>query len=79
MTFACIIITSAIKGANYIIAYEGKDPYVFVSYSHRDADKVVPIITSLKQSMCRVRNDEGLNVVGTSGWRAQIPAYFEVC
>ncbi len=43
-----------------MIAYEGKDPYVFVSYSHRDSDRVFPIIAALKQKMCRVWYDEGL-------------------
>lgn len=43
-----------------MIAYEGKDPYVFVSYSHKDADRVIPIIRALKDRMCRVWFDEGL-------------------
>ena len=43
-----------------MIAYEGKEPYVFVSYSHRDSDRVFPIIAALKQKMCRVWYDEGL-------------------
>lgn len=43
-----------------MIAYEGRDPYVFVSYSHRDSDRVFPIIAALKQKMCRVWYDEGL-------------------
>ena len=43
-----------------MIAYEGKDPYIFVSYSHRDMDTVMPIIAELKRRMCRVWFDEGL-------------------
>lgn len=43
-----------------MIAYEGKEPYVFVSYSHRDADSILPIIAALKQRMCRIWFDEGL-------------------
>ena len=33
-----------------MIAYEGKDPYIFVSYSHRDMDTVMPIIAELKNA-----------------------------
>ena len=43
-----------------MIAYEGKEPYIFASYSHRDSDIVIPIISTLKQKMCRVWYDEGL-------------------
>lgn len=43
-----------------MIAYEGKEPYVFVSYSHKDMDSVLPIISLLKQKMCRIWFDEGL-------------------
>lgn len=43
-----------------MIAYEGKEPYVFVSYSHKDTDAVLPIVSLLKQKMCRVWFDEGL-------------------
>ena len=43
-----------------MIAYEGKEPYVFVSYSHKDNDKVHAIIAALKARMCRTWYDEGL-------------------
>ena len=43
-----------------MIAYEGKEPYVFVSYSHADRDRVEPIIAALKERMCRIWYDEGL-------------------
>ena len=41
-------------------AYEGNEPYVFASYSHKDANIVLKIITLLKQKMCRIWYDEGL-------------------
>ncbi len=43
-----------------MIAYEGKEPYVFASYSHKDTDRVLRLITLLKQKMCRIWYDDGL-------------------
>lgn len=43
-----------------MLAYEGKEPYVFVSYSHADTEEVIPLIRMLKQRMCRTWYDEGL-------------------
>ena len=60
-----------------MIAYEGKDPYIFVSYSHVDTDKVVPIISKLKQRMCRVWYDEGL-FPGES-WNDSIADHLKNC
>jgi len=41
-------------------AYEGKNPYIFVSYAHRDSDIVLPVIESLYQRKYRVWYDEGI-------------------
>jgi len=41
-------------------AYEGKDPYIFVSYAHKDADFVLPIIEKLYEKKYRVWYDEGI-------------------
>ena len=60
-----------------MIAYEGNDPYVFVSYSHKDMDRVIPIIATLKQSMCRIWYDEGLNP-GES-WNDSIAEHLKNC
>ena len=30
-----------------IPAYEGREPYIFVSYAHRNSEKVMPIIEAL--------------------------------
>lgn len=40
--------------------YEGKKPYVFVSYSHQDSDRVLRIITLLHEQKYRVWYDEGI-------------------
>ncbi|MBO5415523.1 MAG: toll/interleukin-1 receptor domain-containing protein [Clostridia bacterium] len=60
-----------------MIAYEGKEPYAFVSYSHRDIDLVLPIIARLKQNMCRVWYDEGLTP-GES-WNDSIAEHLKNC
>ena len=41
-------------------AYTGKDPFVFVSYSHADWFIVEPLIVQMKRKLCRVWYDEGL-------------------
>lgn len=39
-------------------AYDGKEPYLFVSYSHRDTDKVYPILDALYDRKYRIWYDE---------------------
>lgn len=46
--------------------YTGKDPYLFLSYSHADRDVVVKLLKELKRRMCRVWYDEGLT--GGDSW-----------
>ncbi|HIU83244.1 MAG TPA: toll/interleukin-1 receptor domain-containing protein [Candidatus Faecicola pullistercoris] len=41
--------------------YEGGKPYIFISYSHSDADKVNYYINYLQQKMCYVWYDKGNN------------------
>ena len=57
--------------------YEGKEPYVFVSYSHKDTDYVLPLIESLKKIGCRVWFDAGL-AVGVE-WMNTIAEHLEEC
>ena len=40
--------------------YEGKDPYVFVSYSHRDKEMVFEIINDLMLCACNIWYDTGI-------------------
>lgn len=60
-----------------MIAYNGKEPYIFASYSHKDIDIVLPLISALKQKMCRVWFDEGL-VPGES-WNDDIANHLLNC
>jgi TolB-like protein len=41
-------------------AYKGDEPYVFVSYSHKDSDAVFPEITRLKNQGVNIWYDEGI-------------------
>ena len=43
-----------------IPAYEGREPYIFVSYAHKNSDSVMPIIESLFADKYRVWYDEGI-------------------
>ena len=40
--------------------YEGKENYIFVSYAHKDSDRVVPIIEALDDAGYRVWYDAGI-------------------
>ena len=42
------------------VAYEGNQPYIFVSYSHRDTQFVHRVITHLQNAGCRVWFDGGI-------------------
>ena len=41
-------------------AYEGKKPYLFVSYAHLDSAKVLPVVNKLFDKKYRVWYDEGI-------------------
>lgn len=43
-------------------AYEGREPYAFVSYAHKDSHKVLPIIQALQEKGIRVWYDAGIEV-----------------
>lgn len=41
-------------------AYEGTEPYIFISYAHLDSDRVLPIISALQERGFRVWYDAGI-------------------
>lgn len=53
------------------MVYEGNDKYIFVSYAHKDSQKVVPIVETLSSNGFRVWYDSGIEA-GTE-W----PEYIE--
>ena len=54
-----------------MIAYEGSENYIFVSYAHKDAERVIPVIESLNAAGFRIWYDSGIEV--GSEW----PEYIE--
>lgn len=41
-------------------AYKGKEPYIFISYAHKDADTILPLIRGLQDRGFRVWYDAGI-------------------
>ena len=41
-------------------AYTGLYPYAFMSYSHKDGDKIVPLVQKLQKIGCNIWFDEGI-------------------
>ena len=44
-----------------LMPYSGQEPYVFVSYAHKNKDKVFPLIRILQQDGYRIWFDEGID------------------
>lgn len=45
---------------NYPVAYKGNEPFIFISYAHKDSEIVLPVINRLQQDGYRVWYDEGI-------------------
>lgn len=58
-------------------AYEGDEPYVFVSYSHEDDDFVYPEIRWLQDQEFNVWYDEGIS--GATRWRDELAGHIQKC
>ena len=43
-----------------VSSYKGNEPYIFISYSHKDAEKIQPIVQGLADRGFRVWYDEGI-------------------
>ena len=59
------------------IAYMGDQPYIFVSYSHKDCERVWPIILKLQDEGFRIWYDDGISP-GTE-WDANIATHIRKC
>ncbi len=57
------------------VAYEGNEPYIFISYAHKDKERVLPIIEALTERGFRVWYDAGIEA-GTE-WPDYIAAHLE--
>ena len=49
------------KKVDRLNAYKGNKPYIFLSYSHKDTKRVMPIIHRLQQDGFRVWYDDGID------------------
>lgn len=47
-----------------MMPYEGNEPYLFVSYSHKDSERVHPVLEALAAKGIRIRCDVGLAPTG---------------
>lgn len=59
------------------VAYKGADPYIFISYAHKDSDIVLPIISRLQKDGYRVWYDEG--IAPGSNWDEYISWHLDRC
>jgi len=57
--------------------YKGNEPYIFISYAHRDSNKIFPIIRQLQENSYRVWYDDGVDP-GTE-WDDNIAGYINRC
>ena len=58
-------------------AYNGSEPYIFVSYSHRDTEQVLPIVSELQARGFRIWYDAGIEA-GTE-WPEYIAEHLNGC
>ncbi len=58
-------------------AYNGKEPYIFISYAHKDAEVVVPILRVMQQQGYRIWFDVGIEA-GTE-WSNNIAEHLRDC
>ncbi len=64
------------RDKNYVpLPYTGSDPYIFISYSHKDSDVIYPILSKLQLKRCRIWFDAGIN--GGQNWRKMIASKIE--
>ena len=57
--------------------YDGKEPYIFISYSHKDMSKVFRIIKRLQQEGFRVWYDDGIDPA--TEWDENIAQHISDC
>lgn len=62
---------------NVPVAYKGNEPYIFISYAHKDSEIVLPIIMRLQQDGYRVWYDEG--IAPGSSWDVYISEHLDGC
>lgn len=69
--------TGDVKMAERRKVYEGSEPFVFVSYAHKDSDIVLPLVRGLQERGFRMWYDGGLEV--GAEWPDYIAEHLEKC
>ena len=64
------------KRANFK-PYEGQDPFIFISYAHKNSDRVIPILEKLHEAGYRVWYDDG--IAPGSEWPEYIAEHLNGC
>ena len=64
-------------GVTRVAPYNGNEDYIFISYSHRDMDTVLPILARMKQAGYRFWYDEGIDP--GSEWPESIADHLSRC
>lgn len=57
--------------------YEGREKYIFVSYSHRDDREVIPVVERLQEMGFRIWYDEGIEA--GSEWADSVARHLKDC
>ena len=60
-----------------LFEFNESEPYIFISYAHRDTDRVMPLINGLRELGFRVWFDAGIEV--GSEWPAFIANHLRKC
>ena len=63
--------------SEFFTPYEGTNPYLFISYSHRDTEKVVETIRGIHQLYYRLWYDEG--IPPGDDWPGNIAVHMDNC
>ena len=58
-------------------AYQGSEPYIFVSYAHKDKDVIYNEIKRLNEEGCRIWYDEG--ILPANEWPDEIAVAINKC
>ena len=65
------------KQSNRVPAYGGDNPYIFISYSHKDTAKVLPVIAAMQDKGYRIWYDQGIEA--GSEWSNNIAKHLRDC
>lgn len=57
--------------------YEGQEPFIFISYAHKNSDQVMPILEKLDEAGYRVWYDDG--IAPGSEWPEYIAEHLNAC